>query len=170
MSRGERGARPRWTPDMLYVLCSPPAQQKPRASCSRVATSPVKATKDGLRPPEADIPLVHGGCRLGDQPLLPALRAARQQGDDPHVRGAGGVSCERPDVGHRQRHGVTILYTPPTLIRSLMKFGTRPLEVMTSQAGHRVGRPVSSKAYHCNQLETCQTVVDTWWQCGDRGS
>jgi len=68
--------------------------------------------------------------------------------------------------GHRQRHGVTILYTAPTLIRSLMKFGTGPLEVMTSRACRSErGRADQPKAwYPCERRREPLAVVDTWWQ------
>jgi len=110
---------------------------------------------------------VHGGCRLGDRPLLPA-HGPLANGATTLMYEGYDVSCERPDVGHRAPR-VTILYTAPTLIRNLMKFGTRPLEVMTSRAcGSCQRRGQADQRQGVVWLRERRReplrVVDTWWQ------
>jgi acetyl-CoA synthetase len=67
-------------------------------------------------------------------------------------------------------YGVTILYTAPTTIRTLMKWGTGPLEAhdLTSlRVLGSVGEPINPEAWiwyreHIGGGRT--PVVDTWWQ------
>ena len=79
-----------------------------------------------------------------------------------------------PDAGrfwsNCQRHGVTILYTAPTAIRALMKFGDEiPAKYDLSRLRllGTVGEPINPEAwmwYHrVIGKERCP-IVDTWWQ------
>lgn len=68
------------------------------------------------------------------------------------------------------KHRVNILYTAPTAIRSLMTYGTEPIE------GHKldslkvlgsVGEPINEEAWewlHHNIGHGRCPIVDTWWQ------
>lgn len=69
-----------------------------------------------------------------------------------------------------EKHNVSILYTAPTAIRSLEKFGTeipakfpmKSLRVLGS-----VGEPINEEAwnwYHINIGKGHCPIVDTWWQ------
>jgi acetyl-CoA synthetase len=65
---------------------------------------------------------------------------------------------------------VNILYTAPTAIRSLMGFGTTPLEgkdLSSLKVLGTVGEPINEEAwhwYHKNVGKEKCPVVDTWWQ------
>ena len=68
------------------------------------------------------------------------------------------------------RHGVEILYTAPTALRSLMKEGDEPV-LRTSRKSLRilgtVGEPINPEAwrwYHEIVGEGRCPIVDTWWQ------
>jgi acetyl-CoA synthetase len=68
------------------------------------------------------------------------------------------------------KHQVNILYTAPTAIRSLMSFGTAPLEGRSLQSLRilgTVGEPINEEAWqwYYTQVgkEKCP-IVDTWWQ------
>ncbi len=96
----------------------------------------------------------------------------------PLSNGATQVMYEgTPDTPHRgrlwelvQKYGVTILYTAPTLIRTMMKWGD------DIPAGHdlsslrllgTVGEPINPEAwiwYRHNIGRDATPVVDTWWQ------
>jgi acetyl-CoA synthetase len=79
-----------------------------------------------------------------------------------------------PDAGRFwdivDRHRVNILYTAPTAIRSLMGFGTQPLEgkdLSSLKVLGTVGEPINEEAWHWYNKhvgkERCP-IVDTWWQ------
>jgi acetyl-CoA synthetase len=79
-----------------------------------------------------------------------------------------------PDAGRLwdvvDKHGVHLLYTAPTAIRSLMAFGTSPLEgkrLDTLKVLGTVGEPINQEAWHWYDDNvgrgTCP-IVDTWWQ------
>jgi acetyl-CoA synthetase len=79
-----------------------------------------------------------------------------------------------PDAGRLwdlvDKHGVNLLYTAPTAIRSLMAFGTSPLEgkrLDTLKVLGTVGEPINQEAWHWYDDNvgrgTCP-IVDTWWQ------
>jgi acetyl-CoA synthetase len=79
-----------------------------------------------------------------------------------------------PDAGRFwdivEKHRVNILYTAPTAIRSLMGFGTTPLEgkdLSSLKVLGTVGEPINEEAWHWYYKnvgkEKCP-VVDTWWQ------
>ncbi len=68
------------------------------------------------------------------------------------------------------RYGVTILYTSPTLIRMLMRFGTqypRKKDLSTLRLLGSVGEPINPEAWvwlykHIGRSEC--PIMDTWWQ------
>jgi acetyl-CoA synthetase len=79
-----------------------------------------------------------------------------------------------PDAGRFwdivDKHKVTIFYTAPTAIRSLMGFGTTPLEgkdLSSLRVLGTVGEPINEEAWHWYDenigKKTCP-IVDTWWQ------
>ena len=68
------------------------------------------------------------------------------------------------------KHGVSVFYTAPTLIRSLMREGDAPVK-RTSRASLRllgsVGEPINPEAwlwYHRVVGDERCPIVDTWWQ------
>lgn len=79
-----------------------------------------------------------------------------------------------PDAGRFwdivDKHKVNILYTAPTAIRSLMGFGTKPLEgknLSTLQVLGSVGEPINEEAWHWYNEHIGKNkcpIVDTWWQ------
>ncbi|MFM2137954.1 MAG: acetate--CoA ligase [Bacteroidota bacterium] len=79
-----------------------------------------------------------------------------------------------PDAGRFwdvvDRHRVNILYTAPTAIRSLMSFGTGPLDgkdLSTLRVLGTVGEPINEEAwqwYHTHVGKGRCPIVDTWWQ------
>ncbi len=68
------------------------------------------------------------------------------------------------------KHQVNILYTAPTAIRSLMSFGTAPLEGRSLQSLRilgTVGEPINEEAwqwYYTHVGKEKCPIVDTWWQ------
>ena len=84
-----------------------------------------------------------------------------------------------PDAGRFwdivEKHRVNILYTAPTAIRSLMGFGTTPLEgkdLSSLKVLGTVGEPINEEAwhwYHKNVGKEKCPVVDTWWQTETAG-
>jgi acetyl-CoA synthetase len=79
-----------------------------------------------------------------------------------------------PDAGRfweiTEKHKVNILYTAPTAIRSLMGFGTTPVEgkdLSSLQVLGTVGEPINEEAWHWydeNIGKKHCPIVDTWWQ------
>jgi acetyl-CoA synthetase len=79
-----------------------------------------------------------------------------------------------PDAGRFwdivDKFKVTILYTAPTAIRSLMSFGLAPLEnkqLTSLKVLGSVGEPINEEAwhwYHNNIGKGRCPIVDTWWQ------
>jgi acetyl-CoA synthetase len=79
-----------------------------------------------------------------------------------------------PDAGRFweicDKHKVNILYTAPTAIRSLMAYGTEPIEgkrLDTLKVLGTVGEPINEEAwqwYHDNIGKGKCPIVDTWWQ------
>ena len=69
-----------------------------------------------------------------------------------------------------EKHKVTILYTAPTTIRTLMKWGAEELEpydLSSLRVLGSVGEPINPEAwiwYHANVGGGRAPVVDTWWQ------
>lgn len=73
------------------------------------------------------------------------------------------------------RHQVTIFYTAPTAIRSLMREGAEPVKA-TSRKSLRllgtVGEPINPEAwrwYHDVVGDSRLPIVDTWWQTENGG-
>jgi acetyl-CoA synthetase len=68
------------------------------------------------------------------------------------------------------KHQVNIFYTAPTAIRSLMAFGTEPIEKHSLKSLRKlgsVGEPINEEAYHWYSTHIGKNncpVVDTWWQ------
>ena len=79
-----------------------------------------------------------------------------------------------PDAGRFwdvvDRHKVTILYTAPTAIRSLMSFGLDPLknkDLRSLRVLGSVGEPINEEAWHWYDENIGKhkcPIVDTWWQ------
>ncbi len=79
-----------------------------------------------------------------------------------------------PDAGRFwdiiDKHKINILYTAPTAIRSLMGFGTKPLEgkdLSSLKVLGTVGEPINEEAWHWydeNIGKKKCPIVDTWWQ------
>ena len=79
-----------------------------------------------------------------------------------------------PDAGRFwdivDKHKVNILYTAPTAIRSLMGFGTEPLQgkdLSSLKILGTVGEPINEEAWHWydeNIGKKKCPIVDTWWQ------
>lgn len=68
------------------------------------------------------------------------------------------------------KHKVNIFYTAPTAIRSLMGFGTEPLQnkdLSSLQVLGTVGEPINEEAWHWYDEHVGKKkcpIVDTWWQ------
>jgi acetyl-CoA synthetase len=68
------------------------------------------------------------------------------------------------------KYKVNIFYTAPTAIRSLMGFGTAPLQgkdLSSIQVLGTVGEPINEEAWHWydeNVGKKKSPIVDTWWQ------
>ncbi len=79
-----------------------------------------------------------------------------------------------PDAGRFwdivQKHRVNILYTAPTAIRSLMSFGTAPIEgkdLSSLKTLGTVGEPINEEAWHWYDEHIGKgncPIIDTWWQ------
>ncbi len=79
-----------------------------------------------------------------------------------------------PDAGRFweivEKHKVNTLYTAPTAIRSLMAYGTEPIEgkdLSSLKVLGTVGEPINEEAWHWYDehigKKRCP-IVDTWWQ------
>ncbi|MFZ4545130.1 MAG: acetate--CoA ligase [Saprospiraceae bacterium] len=85
-----------------------------------------------------------------------------------------------PDAGRFwdivEKFKVNILYTAPTAIRSLMGFGTGPLEgkdLSTLRLLGTVGEPINEEAwnwYHKNVGKGKCEIIDSWWQTETGGA
>lgn len=84
-----------------------------------------------------------------------------------------------PDAGRLwdivDKYHVNILYTAPTAIRSLMSFGSKPLEgkdLGSLKKLGSVGEPINEEAWHWFNEEVGKKncpIVDTWWQTETAG-
>lgn len=69
-----------------------------------------------------------------------------------------------------EKHQVNILYTAPTAIRSLMGFGSAPVQgkdLSSLRVLGSVGEPINEEAWHWFDEEIGKKncpIVDTWWQ------
>ncbi|MBA3829515.1 MAG: acetate--CoA ligase [Taibaiella sp.] len=79
-----------------------------------------------------------------------------------------------PDAGRMwdivDKHKVNVLYTAPTAIRSLMAYGTAPLQgkdLSSLKVLGTVGEPINEEAWHWYDehigMGRCP-ITDTWWQ------
>jgi acetyl-CoA synthetase len=85
-----------------------------------------------------------------------------------------------PDAGRFweivDKYKVNVLYTAPTAIRSLMGFGTKPLEgkkLDSLKVLGTVGEPINEEAWHWYDENVGRKrcpVVDTWWQTETAGT
>lgn len=85
-----------------------------------------------------------------------------------------------PDAGRFwdivDKYKVNILYTAPTAIRSLMGFGTEPLQgkdLSSLKVLGTVGEPINEEAWHWydeNVGKKKCPIVDTWWQTETGGT
>ena len=111
----------------------------------------------------ADIGWVTGHTYVVFAPLMHGLTSVMYE---------GALDYPRPDRWWEivERHGVTILYTSPTAIRSLMRYGDnlpRNHDLNSLRLLGSVGEPINPAAWqwysdvigrgHC-------PIVDTWWQ------
>ncbi len=79
-----------------------------------------------------------------------------------------------PDAGRFwdivERHKVNCIYTAPTAIRSLMSYGTEPIQgkdLSTLTVLGTVGEPINEEAWHWydeNIGKKKCPIIDTWWQ------
>jgi acetyl-CoA synthetase len=84
-----------------------------------------------------------------------------------------------PDAGRFwdiiDKYKVNILYTAPTAIRSLMSYGTEPLEgkdLSSLKVLGSVGEPINEEAWHWYDENIGKgkcPIVDTWWQTETAG-
>lgn len=85
-----------------------------------------------------------------------------------------------PDAGRFwdivDKHKVNIIYTAPTAIRSLMSYGTAPIEghsLDSLKVIGTVGEPINEEAWHWYDehigKKRCP-IVDTWWQTETGGT
>lgn len=84
-----------------------------------------------------------------------------------------------PDAGRFwdivDKYRVGVLYTAPTAIRSLMAFGTTPLEgkdLSSLRVLGSVGEPINEEAWHWYDEHIGKgrcPIVDTWWQTENGG-
>ena len=84
-----------------------------------------------------------------------------------------------PDAGRFwdivEKYKVNILYTAPTAIRSLMGFGTGPVQdkdLSSLKVLGTVGEPINEEAWHWydeNIGKKRSPIVDTWWQTETAG-
>jgi len=85
-----------------------------------------------------------------------------------------------PDAGRFwdivDKYKVNILYTAPTAIRSLMGFGTEPLQgkdLSSLKVLGTVGEPINEEAWHWYDEHVGKKkcpIVDTWWQTETGGT
>lgn len=79
-----------------------------------------------------------------------------------------------PDAGRFwdivERHKVNCIYTAPTAIRSLMSYGTDPIQgkdLSSLKVLGTVGEPINEEAWHWYDENIGRTkcpIIDTWWQ------
>lgn len=84
-----------------------------------------------------------------------------------------------PDAGRLweivDKFKVNVLYTAPTAIRSLMAFGTEPIEkhdLSSLKVLGSVGEPINEEAWHWYDENIGKgkcPIVDTWWQTENGG-
>jgi acetyl-CoA synthetase len=159
--------------DMLFILYTSGSTGKPKGvvhTCGGYATYVDYSFRNVFQIEEndiywctADIGWITGHSYLLYGPLMSGITSFMFEGIPTY-----------PDPGRFwsviDKHGVTVFYTAPTAIRSLMAagidhvlaFNLHSLRVLGS-----VGEPINEEAWHWYYLhigkERCP-VVDTWWQ------
>lgn len=166
-------AEPMDAEDMLFILYTSGSTGKPKGvvhTCGGYATYVDYSFRNVFQIEEndiywctADIGWITGHSYLLYGPLMSGISSVMFEGIPTY-----------PDSGRFwsviDKHGVTVFYTAPTAIRSLMAAGIdhvlaynlHSLRVLGS-----VGEPINEEAWHWYYLhvgkERCP-VVDTWWQ------
>ncbi len=159
--------------DLLYILYSSGSTGKPKGivHTSGGYLTHVKATTkwifdlkdDDIYWCTADIGWVTGHSYIVYGPLSNGATALMFEGTPSYPEGDRWWDIV-------ERHGVTILYTAPTAIRSFMKTGTEDLEkhdLSSLRLLGSVGEPINPRAwewYYENVGGGRCPVVDTWWQ------
>ncbi len=159
--------------DILYILYSSGSTGKPKGIVHTTGgyLTQVKATTrwaldvkdDDVYWCQADIGWVTGHSYLVYGPLSNGVTTVQFEGTP---------SYPGPDRHWDliERHGVTIYYSAPTVIRAFMKQGTEPLEkhdLSSLRLLGTVGEPINPRAwewYYDNVGKGRCPVVDTWWQ------
>jgi acetyl-CoA synthetase len=166
-------AEPMDAEDMLFILYTSGSTGKPKGvvhTCGGYATYVDYSFRNVFQIEEndiywctADIGWITGHSYLLYGPLMSGISSVMFEGIPTY-----------PDPGRFwsaiDKHGVTVFYTAPTAIRSLMAAGIdhvlaynlHSLRILGS-----VGEPINEEAWHWYYLhigkEHCP-VVDTWWQ------
>src|SRR5215207_7702218 len=159
--------------DILYILYSSGSTGKPKGIVHTTGgyLTQVKATtkwvfdlkEDDVYWCQADIGWVTGHSYLVYGPLSNGATTVQFEGTP---------SYPGPDRHWDviERHGVTIYYSAPTVIRAFMKQGTEPIEkhdLSSLRLLGTVGEPINPRAWEWYQENVgggrCP-VVDTWWQ------
>jgi acetyl-CoA synthetase len=166
-------AEPMDAEDMLFILYTSGSTGKPKGvvhTCGGYATYVDYSFRNVFQIEEndiywctADIGWITGHSYLLYGPLMSGITSLMFEGIPTY-----------PDPGRFwsviDKHGVTVFYTAPTAIRSLMAAGIdhvlaynlHSLRILGS-----VGEPINEEAWHWYYLhigkERCP-VVDTWWQ------
>ena len=159
--------------DILYILYSSGSTGKPKGIVHTTGgyLTQVKATTkwvldvkdDDVYWCQADIGWVTGHSYLVYGPLSNGATTVQFEGTP---------SYPGPDRHWDiiERHGVTIYYSAPTVIRAFMKEGTEPLEghdLSSLRLLGTVGEPINPRAwewFYDNVGGGRCPVVDTWWQ------
>src|SRR5919107_1914391 len=159
--------------DILYILYSSGSTGKPKGIVHTTGgyLTQVKATakwsldlkEDDVYWCQADIGWVTGHSYLVYGPLSNGVTTVQFEGTP---------SYPGPDRHWDviERHGVTIYYSAPTVIRAFMKQGTEPIEkhdLSSLRLLGTVGEPINPRAwewYHENVGGGRCPIVDTWWQ------
>src|SRR5215207_6245584 len=159
--------------DILYILYSSGSTGKPKGIVHTTGgyLTQVKATtkwvldlkEDDIYWCQADIGWVTGHSYLVYGPLSNGATTVQFEGTP---------SYPGPDRHWDviERHGVTIYYSAPTVIRAFMKQGTEPIEkhdLSSLRLLGTVGEPINPRAwewYHENIGGGRCPIVDTWWQ------
>ena len=159
--------------DILYILYSSGSTGKPKGIVHTTAgyLTQVKTTTrwaldlkdDDVYWCQADIGWVTGHSYLIYGPLSNGATTVQFEG----TPGYPGPDRHWDLI---ERHGVTIYYSAPTVIRAFMKQGTEPLEkhdLSSLRLLGTVGEPINPRAwewYYDNVGKGRCPVVDTWWQ------
>ena len=159
--------------DILFILYSSGSTGKPKGIVHTTGgyLTQVKATTkwvldvkdDDVYWCQADIGWVTGHSYLVYGPLSNGVTTVQFEGTP---------SYPGPDRHWDliERHGVTIYYSAPTVVRAFMKQGTEPLEkhdLTSLRLLGTVGEPINPRAwewFHDNVGGGRCPVVDTWWQ------